>query len=371
MTVATGESMGRVLMMAGGTGGHVFPALAIAQELMNRGYELHWVGGRHGLENRVVPEAGIPLHRLAVRGVRGKGLWQRLRGVATLCVAQVQALVLMLRLRPRCVVGLGGYASAPGGFAAWLLRRPLVIHEQNAVAGTANRLLAPLARRVLCGFEAAFTDGRPVQVIGNPVRETLVQRGAAANYDYLGQRPLRLLVLGGSLGARPLNEVVPAALKLIEQKAGSEALELWHQTGDAHLAATSALFDPAPGPHCRLEAFIEDMAEAYAWADLVLCRAGALTVAELAVMGRPSLLVPLPHAIDDHQTANARALASSGGAIVLPQSRLDAEHLAERIQGFLQQPTQLAAIAAAARHAARPHATRDICDVCEEVVHAA
>jgi UDP-N-acetylglucosamine--N-acetylmuramyl-(pentapeptide) pyrophosphoryl-undecaprenol N-acetylglucosamine transferase len=352
-------------MMAGGTGGHVYPALAVANELRGRGYRIEWVGTRRGLEERVVPAAGIRLHHLAVRGVRGKGILDRLLGIAALALASLQALVLVLRRWPACVVGMGGYVAGPAGVAAWLLRRPLLIHEQNAVAGTTNRMLAPLARTVVAGFPAAFRSGVAFEVLGNPVRAELVEAAEEAGYDYDGQRPLRLLVLGGSLGARPINEVMPAAVALLD--AAGVPLQLWHQAGEAHAEGVARAYPPADDSR-RVTAFIDDMAAAYAWADLVVCRAGALTVAELAVMGRPAILVPLPHAIDDHQTANARALADRGGAVLLRQSEMTAEGLAGAVRAYTEFPERLHAMAAASRAVAMPGATAAVADRCEELL---
>lgn len=356
-----------VLIAAGGTGGHVFPGLAVAQELQSRGYRVAWVGTARGLEHRVVPAAGLPLHRLPVYGLRGKRLWHKLRGVLYLGIAALGALALLLRLRPRCVVGMGGYVAGPVGVVAWLLRRPLLIHEQNAVAGSTNRLLAPLASIVATGFAGAFAPGVPCRVLGNPLRRELVAAGAASRYDFDGVRPLHLLVLGGSLGAAPINDIVPAVARRLERS--GQPVAIWHQTGAAHADAVQQLYGP-PAEHIRVMPFIEDMAAAYDWADLVLCRAGALTVAELAVMGRPAILVPLPHAIDDHQSANARALTAQGAAITLQQSEMDVFLLADRLCELARQPQQLAAMAAAARAAAAPEAAARVGDCCEELMHA-
>lgn len=356
-----------VLMMAGGTGGHVYPALAVAGELRDRGYSVEWVGTSRGLEQRVVPAAGIKLHHLLVRGVRGKGLPDKLFGLVSLGLASLQALWLVVRRWPVCVVGMGGYAAGPAGVAAWLLRRPLLIHEQNAVAGTTNRLLAPLASRVVAGFPQAFKSGVAFEVLGNPVRAELIRAGEQQQFDYTGQRALRLLVLGGSLGAKPLNDVLPLAVNELGSK--GLTLEVLHQTGDAHVdAVVQSYGDSREG--IRVAPFIDDMVEAYAWADLVVCRAGALTVAELAIMGRPAILVPLPHAIDDHQTANARSLADRGGAVLLRQADMNVDDLARQIEGYVQDPEQLKAMAAAARTAAMPGATKAVADRCEELCHA-
>lgn len=362
-----------VLMMAGGTGGHVYPALAVASELMARGYRVEWVGTARGLEQRVVPGAGILLHHLAVRGVRGKGLLEKLLALASLFVAALQALWLVLRRAPACVVGMGGYAAGPAGVAAWLLRKPLLVHEQNAVAGTTNRMLAPLATRILAGFPGAFAAGREYTVTGNPVRRELLVERDQYRYDYAGGRPLRLLVLGGSLGAQPINELMPAVVQALNaQQLSSESwhpLELWHQTGAAHIDSVRELYRTHNQNDVQVVPFIEDMQAAYAWADLVLCRAGALTLAELAVVGLPGILVPLPHAIDDHQTANARALTATGGALLVPQSELDVSSLAALLADLQAQPERLQQMAAASFAAATPSASQDVCDMCEEMMH--
>ncbi|MEE4144251.1 MAG: undecaprenyldiphospho-muramoylpentapeptide beta-N-acetylglucosaminyltransferase [Halieaceae bacterium] len=356
-----------VLMTAGGTGGHVYPALAVATELMARGLRVEWVGTARGLEHRVVPAAGITLHCLPVRGVRGKSVVDKLLGLWFLLLASVQALWLLYRLAPGCVVGMGGYVAGPAGVAAWLLRKPLLIHEQNAVAGTTNRMLAPLAARVVAAFPGAFSANVEVAVLGNPVRSALVQAGAARRYDYSGQRPLRLLVLGGSLGAKPINEVLPATLQAIRDNGGQ--IELWHQTGEAHLAAVRQSYGELLDAGARVVPFIEDMAAAYGWADLVLCRAGALTVSELAIMGCPAILVPLPYAIDDHQSANARSLSDRGAAILLRQDDMTAGGLAASLRSYMAHPQILAKMAAEARAAARPDAAARVSDCCEVLIH--
>ena len=355
-----------VLMTAGGTGGHVYPALAVASELMARGLRVEWVGTARGLEHRVVPSAGITLHCLPVRGVRGKSVLDKVLGLWFLLLASVQALWLLHRLSPRCVVGMGGYVAGPAGVAAWLLRKPLLIHEQNAVAGTTNRLLAPLAAQVIAAFPGAFGERVEHRVLGNPVRRALVEAGAARRYDYAGQRPLRLLVLGGSLGAQPINQVLPGTVRAI--RGGGQQLELWHQTGEAHVAAVRASYGDLLAGGMRVVPFIEDMASAYGWADLVLCRAGALTVSELAVMGCPSILVPLPYAIDDHQSANARSLSDHGGAMLLRQSEMSVEALTASLLGYMAHPQLLVKMAAAAAAAATPDAAARVSDCCEELI---
>lgn len=361
----------RILVMAGGTGGHVYPALAVAIELRERGYRVEWVGTRRGLEHRVVPEAGFTIHYLAVRGVRGKGAVDRLMGLILLALASLQALWLVLRVWPACVVGMGGYVAGPAGVAAWLLRRPLLIHEQNAVAGTTNRMLAPLANKVVAGFYGAFSNGKDVSVLGNPVRADLISAAGSADYDYDGERPIRLLVLGGSLGARPINEVMPGVMRRLLRGGKVHATELLHQAGELHAADVTVQYGDLISETVRVVPFIEDMARAYLWADLVICRAGALTVSELAVTGRPSILVPLPHAIDDHQTANARSLANACGAILLRQSDMTEDALLIALRAYVQYPGRLRTMAEAAHKAALPLATRQVADEVEGLVNAA
>jgi UDP-N-acetylglucosamine--N-acetylmuramyl-(pentapeptide) pyrophosphoryl-undecaprenol N-acetylglucosamine transferase len=352
-----------VLMMAGGTGGHVYPALAVAREMQSRGFRVAWVGTSRGLEARVVPEAGIDLHHLVVRGVRGKNLLSKLLGVIYLILASLQAIWLVLRLSPSCVVGMGGYVAGPAGLAAWLLRKPLLIHEQNAVAGTTNRLLAPFAKKVLCGFPSSFSADIDARVVGNPVRREIIERGATVQYDFQGQRALRLLVLGGSLGAKPVNDLLPPAVVELQ------GIEVWHQSGVAHAESVKQAYDELNVTNIKVAPFIEDMADAYAWADLVVCRAGALTVAELAIMGRPAILVPLPHAIDDHQSANARYLSEPGAAVLIPQSDLTAPALAGLLQRYSNDPQALLKMAQISSSLATAGATVTVGDCCEELIH--
>jgi len=358
-----------VMMMAGGTGGHVYPALAVAAELLARGYRVEWIGTARGLEHRVVPAAGITLHCLPVRGVRGKSVFDKSRALLFLMLAVLQALWLVLRRGPHCVVGMGGYVSGPAGVAAWILRKPLIIQEQNAVAGTTNRMLAPLATRIFAGFPGAFDSKMNYTVLGNPVRRELLLARANRIYDYAGQRPLRLLVVGGSLGARAINEVVPDAIKSLVQDENT-LIEVWHQTGQGHDDEVRQHYGPLLNHGVQVAPYIEDMAEAYSWADLVLCRCGALTITELCIVGRPAILVPLPQAIDDHQTANAHALTDCGGATLLCQLDLDARAVLSILQQFLDNPQSLSDMAAAAFAAAIPDAAERVSDCCEELMYA-
>ncbi|NHA16074.1 undecaprenyldiphospho-muramoylpentapeptide beta-N-acetylglucosaminyltransferase [Thioalkalivibrio sp. XN279] len=355
----------RVLVMAGGTGGHVFPALAVAEALRARGLEVVWMGTRLGLEARVVPAAGIEVEWITIGGLRGKALATRLAAPFKIGLAIAQALRIMLRLRPAVVLGMGGYAAGPGGVAAWLTRRPLVIHEQNAVAGTTNRLLARLARRVLAAFPGAFPDGVDAEVVGNPVRPAIA---ALPHPDRrLAERSgrIRLLVLGGSQGALALNEAVPAALAHLPEPLRPEVR---HQAGRNTLDIARATY-AQHGVEAEVTEFIDDMAEAYGWADLAICRAGALTVSELAAAGLPAVLVPFPAAVDNHQTLNGGYLVAAGAAVLVPERQLGHERLGRVLAGLLADRGRLQDMARRARGAARPQALAAIERVLLEAGH--
>lgn len=351
--MADGKRQRRVLIMAGGTGGHVFPALATADELRAQGIAVEWLGTAAGIEAEVVPKADIPLHCIEVRGVRGKGRLHQLLAPFGLLLALWQAFRVLRQVRPDAVLGMGGFASGPGGLMAWLLRTPLLIHEQNAVAGTTNRILARFATRVLQAFPGAFKGENRGAVIGNPVRGPILQL-APPEQRFAGREgPLRLLVVGGSLGAQAINELLPQTLA---QLPAEQRPEVWHQSGRRNLDSTQAAYRAA-GVEAKVAPFIERMDEAYAWADLVICRAGALTVSELAIAGVASILVPLPHAIDDHQSANAGFLSAAGAGIRVAQSELDPARLLALLDQ-LGAREQLLKMASAARALARPKPAR-------------
>lgn len=358
----------RILIMAGGTGGHVFPALAVAETLRGRGAEVVWLGTRRGLEARVVPAAGIDMAWLTVTGLRGKGALTWLLAPFNVAVAVVQAAGVMLRRRPMVVLGMGGYATGPGGVAAWLLRIPLLIHEQNAIAGLTNRILARLASRVLAAFPEAFPQRRRPLVVGNPVRATFAAVPAPDERLQGRSGPLRVLVIGGSLGARALNDLVPRAVQCM---APDRRPQVWHQAGERHIDEARRAYAAAGDTAVRLDAFIDDMAAAYAWADIVVARSGALTVAELAAAGVAAVLVPYPYAVDDHQTRNAHFLVDHGAALLLPQERLSPEALAQVLDGFAaaDQRPRLLEMARSARRLARPDAAARIASVCMETAH--
>ncbi|MBK8751238.1 MAG: undecaprenyldiphospho-muramoylpentapeptide beta-N-acetylglucosaminyltransferase [Candidatus Competibacteraceae bacterium] len=346
--------------MAGGTGGHVFPALAVAERLQAQGVPVVWMGTRHGLEATLVPKAGIPMEWIGVAGLRGKGLGQKLAMPLMIGRALWQARVILQRLQPRVVLGMGGFASGPGGLMTWWLGIPLVVHEQNAIAGLTNRILARIASQVLEAFPQTFPAARRALTVGNPVREPIATLPPPAQRFAGREGRLRLLVLGGSQGALALNQLVPQALALLSD---DQRPEVWHQAGGQLHQAAEAAYRKA-GITARLTPFIEDMAEAYSWADLVMCRAGALTIAELAAAGVGAVLVPFPFAVDDHQTANAHFLAQGGAALLVQQAELTAERLAAILSDLLGDRTQLLRMAEAARSLAKIEAAEQVARVC-------
>lgn len=349
----------RVVMMAGGTGGHVFPALAVADGLRERGADVTWLGVATGMEAELVPKHGFEMAWIRVAGLRGKGALSWLTAPFRVLRALGDALGVMRRIRPNLVVGMGGFVAGPGGLAAWLLRRPLVIHEQNAIAGLTNRLLSRLARRVLQAFPDTFNNG---ETVGNPVRAEIA--AIAPPDQRLAERtgPVRLLVVGGSLGAMALNRLLPAALARL---GAAQRPEIWHQAGRTLETAQAAYADTDLQPN--LVAFIDDMAEAYAWADLVVCRAGALTVAELAAVGLPSVLVPFPYAVDDHQTVNAAYLVDADAALLVQERDLDAESLAALLAPLLSDRARLRGMAQRARDKGWRESRQQIVDICMAV----
>jgi UDP-N-acetylglucosamine--N-acetylmuramyl-(pentapeptide) pyrophosphoryl-undecaprenol N-acetylglucosamine transferase len=346
-----------VLIMAGGTGGHIFPALAVAEVLRADGWQVAWLGNPDGMEARLVPRHGFTLTPIRFGALRGKGLFRKLLLPVNLARGFWQAFAALRRIRPAVVLGMGGYVTFPGGVMAGLLGVPLVIHEQNAVAGLANRVLARLARRVLSGFPDVLPGALWV---GNPVRAEIARLAPPAERFAGRSGRLNLLVVGGSLGARVMNETVPRGLALLPPEARPHVV---HQAGEAHFEALEAAYAEA-GVAAHCVRFIEDMAGAYAWADLVICRAGALTVAELAAVGVPAILVPFPHAVDDHQTANARFLTQAGGAFLLPQTELTPEAVA-LIGNYGR--GQLLEMAEKARALAKPAAAEQVAGICKEM----
>ena len=347
------------MIMAGGTGGHIFPGLAVAEEARAAGWNVVWMGARGGMEERLVPRHGIPAAWIRARAARCKGLLQKLLLPMNLLFSFWESARHIRSLHPDVVLGLGGYVAFPGGMMASLLGRPLAVHEQNAIAGLTNRVLATVSDKVMVAFPEAI---KAAEWTGNPVRGDIA-RIAAPEERFAGRSgPLRLLIVGGSLGAQALNEAVPRALALL-----ADPPSVVHQSGEKHLDALRASYAGA-GVKGELVAFIDDMARRYAEADLVICRAGAVTVAELSAAGAASILVPFPHAVDDHQTANARFLAERGAAILLPQRELTPQRLAELIGGLDRM--KLLEMAQKARAVGKPEAARTVASRCMALAEA-
>lgn len=322
---------GTVLIMAGGTGGHVFPALAAARVLRERGYEPVWLGTRLGLEAKLVPPQQIAVEWITVSGLRGKGVTAWLAAPFKLSLAIWQSLQVMRRRNPVVVLGAGGFVSGPGGIAAWLTRRPVVIHEQNAVAGLTNRLLARIAKRVLEAFPSSFPGSIRAERVGNPVRREITSLAPPEQRFATRTGPLRVLVIGGSQGAAKLNAAVPAALAMIDAPSRPQVL---HQAGERHIASARESYQKH-GVNAEVRPFIDDMAAAYGWADLVICRSGALTVSELAAAGVPALFVPFAAAVDDHQTRNAKFLVDAHAGLLIAERELTPLRLANELQALL------------------------------------
>ncbi len=352
-----------VLIMAGGTGGHIFPGLALAKEMSSRGYRVVWLGTEGGMESTLVPKENIEIRYIPVKGVRGKGIRSLLMAPWNILSSIAAAACIISDVKPSVVVGLGGFVAGPGGVASKLKGKALVIHEQNAIAGSTNKLLAKIADKVLTAFPSVLRRG---ECIGNPVRKEIESIAEPSARIPGRESRIRLLVVGGSRGALAINKLLPGAMSLIEK---SDRLDIWHQAGAGKDTATKALYEAAGVP-AKVDAFVDDMAEAFAWADVVVCRAGALTVSELAAVGLGSILIPFPFAIDDHQTENANYLASQGAAYLRQQSELTSEKLAELLKSFIFDRTKLLDMASKARSLAKPCAVKVFADYCDEVSHA-
>ena len=348
----------RALIVAGGTGGHVFPGLAVAKELSVRDYEVEWLGTSLGIESKLVPSAGIPLHCLSVKGVRGRGLKGYFSAPLKIIESTIQAYRLIKQFKPVVVLGFGGYVAGPAGLASRLARVPLFIHEQNAVAGTTNKILAKMATKVFTAFPNIFEKAFWV---GNPVRNELENISPPEERMEKIPEKLNLLVLGGSRGALAINELVPRALSLIPQN----HFTIWHQTGANKKEAAIAEYKDVE-LEFKVEEFIEDMEQAYRWAHIVVCRSGALTISELAAIGLGSILIPFPFAIDDHQTENAKFLSGVGAAILIPQQDLTPEGLAEKLLDLVANRDRVLDMAVLANSKAKFGAAKKIADACEE-----
>lgn len=347
----------RIVIMAGGTGGHVFPALAVAETLRERGWQVSWLGTHKGLEARVVADNGIAIDWLSVAGLRGKGLFGKIGGSFKLIKACGEAWQILRQRKPDVVLGMGGFVAGPGGLMAHLLGIPLVIHEQNRVPGTTNRWLARRASKVLQAFPDSFKAPIAALCTGNPLRKAFVAGNERSYWSAGCDRALRILIVGGSQGAKVLNETAPAAL------AGFDGIEVRHQSGTVMQADVQQDY-AVRRVNAQVAAFIDDMPAAYRWADLVICRAGAMTISEVAASGVAAIFVPLQHAIDDHQTANARFLSDAGAAVLLPQSQLNPQNLQNRVSDLLD---KLETVSRRAAALARLDATQRVADVCAEV----
>lgn len=347
-----------VLIMAGGTGGHVFPALAVADVLKQKGVPVVWLGTKKGIEARVVVDAGYDIRWLSVSGLRGKNKLSLIFAPFKLLRACIQALKVMIEIKPIAVLGMGGFASGPGGLMAYLTRRPLLVHEQNAVPGLTNTLLSKMASIVMESFPDSFKNKKSVKLIGNPVRSNIAEIEKPAQRLKDRKNDINILVVGGSLGAAVLNNTVPEMKSILSESTG---VNIWHQTGNRNFDETMAVYKRFD-VEARVDAFIDDMSEAYQWADVVICRAGAMTISELAIAGVASILVPYPFAVDDHQTANANYLVNSKAAILMPQNELTAEKLKEIVMSLTRE--KILKMSEAAKTCAKPEAAEKVAELC-------
>ncbi|WP_028771853.1 undecaprenyldiphospho-muramoylpentapeptide beta-N-acetylglucosaminyltransferase [Shewanella waksmanii] len=353
----------RILVMAGGTGGHVFPALAVAKYLSQQGWQVRWLGTAERMEARLVPQHGFDIDFIDIKGVRGNGVIRKLAAPFKIMRSIAQAREVIQEFKPDVVLGMGGFASGPGGVAARLSGIPLVLHEQNAIPGMTNKILSKIASRVLCAFENTF-DQVEAKVVGNPIRQELISLGQKTRHTDEDDA-LKVLVVGGSLGAKVFNDLMPAVLAEVSK---SNSMTVWHQVGKGNLADVEAEYQQlGQNGSVKVAEFIDDMQAAYQWADVVLCRAGALTVSELAAVGLPSLLVPYPHAVDDHQTQNAQVLVEAGGAFLLPQPVVDRDKLVNKLQILASDRQAMLSMGERAKSVAIVDATQQVADVCIEL----
>lgn len=365
------------LIMAGGTGGHIFPALAVAEKLRERGADIHWLGTHAGMEFDLVPTKNIPLYLISIKGFRGKGLLKKILIPFLLVKAIVQAFFIIRKIAPDAVVGFGGYVAAPGGIAAYLLGKPLIIHEQNSVAGSTNKLLAKFATKILEAFSGSLKNA---VLVGNPVRKPVVDlfyeldskiNSLDKNLDEPDdlqssvdlKQAKNLLIMGGSLGAAAINNVLPHALNQLPQEM---PINIWHQTGKGKSQKVSEDYKEL-GIDARIDEFIEDVTEAYRWADLIICRAGALTVSEVAIVGLPAIFIPYPHAIDNHQSINAQWLVKNNASEMIEQSNLNASSLSEMLNKLLSDKQKMTEYSSALKKLSMPDSAKYVASICEEV----
>ena len=377
----------KILLAAGGTGGHIFPALSIARELQKQGVKVEWLGTKKGMEADLIPQTGIPIHYISVSGLRGKSKLKIILSPFVIVIAVVQAIFKILKTKPACVLGMGGFVTGPGGLAAWLLRKPLLIHEQNAIAGFSNQLLYPMASVVMEGFAGAFKrkqeitgnsllkrlcQGDKAVHVGNPLRQEILDCPAPAERfaDSENNERIKLLVLGGSRGALAINRIMP---ELLKDFSAAERIDLWHQCGKQNFQDCKdyyAELGVEENQHRRIAAFIDDMAEAYCWADVVICRAGASTVAEIAAIGIPAVFIPFPFAVDDHQTENAIIMQKLGAAWLIQQKELTKESLESVLLQFMSDQKLVLEMALKAQQAAKFDATQQAAKHCMEACYA-
>jgi UDP-N-acetylglucosamine--N-acetylmuramyl-(pentapeptide) pyrophosphoryl-undecaprenol N-acetylglucosamine transferase len=358
--------------MAGGTGGHIFPGLAVADKLKSEGWHIHWLGTADRMEADIVPKHGYDISFINISGLRHKNLMAWLKLPFKLVNSLLQALRVINSIKPDVVLGMGGYASAPGGLAAWLMRKPLIVHEQNAAAGLTNRLLARIATKVCCAFPNAFKDNVTVEVVGNPLRASIGEQVEKISKDD-AKISHNILVVGGSLGAQVLNQIAPISFAQLVKKANSVnaplPFKLCHQTGKGKQNEVIEAYNQPDlaNDQVSVTEFIDDIASAYQWADIVICRAGALTVSELAMAATPAIFVPLPHAVDDHQVKNAQYLVSRGGAILVKQNDLTSDGLTKLLGELFSEPQILKDMAQSAFAAADINATAKVASLCQKL----
>ena len=366
-----------LLVMAGGTGGHIFPGLAVAEKLKSEGWHIHWLGTADRMEADIVPAHSFNISFINISGLRNKDLLTWLILPFKLVNSLLQAIRVIKEVKPDAVLGMGGYASAPGGLAAWLMNKPLIVHEQNAAAGLTNRLLARIATKVCCAFPKAFKESVSAQVVGNPLRASISQHAAEENsVEVRNKKSRNILVVGGSLGAQVLNQIVPKSFEYLQKdtagKNESLPFNIWHQTGKGKNTEVIDIYkqQQVADEQVRVTEFIDDIGSAYRWADVVICRAGALTVSELAMAAKPAIFVPLPHAVDDHQTKNAEYLVTRGAAILIKQNDLTSEVLARQLAELFREPTVLEKMVQSADAAADAEATKKVAEICQRLAAA-
>ena len=359
-----------LLVMAGGTGGHIFPGIAVADELKKQGWQVHWLGTADRMEASIIPKHGFNISFINISGLRGKGFLSMFLVPFKLIHSVIQAKRIIKKVQPNVVLGMGGYASAPGGFAAWLSKVPLIVHEQNAAAGLSNRLLARIANKVCCAFPNAFNANIDAEVVGNPLRADIGNKQEINQHNKSESKSKNVLVVGGSLGAQVLNTVMPESFESL--LASDDNYCIWHQTGAGNEAGVIAAYRAKylTEGKVKVTEFINDMGTAYQWADVVICRAGALTVSELAMAATPAIFVPLPHAVDDHQTKNALYLVERGAAKLLPQPQLNNENISALITEIFDKPDTLSNMAKAALGAANVNARHHVAKLCQQLYKA-